>query len=98
MNIPLAIPTAVGTLHLLSDPTVLMSLTIIGSMLGSLKGVISWRTTGMIMLLGAAYSQLAQIFDPYAAASIITSSVVSFVFGKMWAELKNAAFRDYNEK
>ena len=72
------------------DPTFLMTLIVVSSILASLRGLMSWRTTGIILLLGAAYSQLAQVFGPYAAATTIASSVVSFVMGKLWAEFKRS--------
>ena len=72
----------------LTDPTFLMTIIVAASILAAIKGLMSWRLTGVILLLGAAYSQLAQVFGPYAAATTIASSVVSFVMGKIWAELK----------
>ena len=74
----------------LTDPTFLMTMIVVSSILASLRGLMSWRLTGVILLLGAAYSQLAQVFGPYAAATTIASSVVSFVLGKLWAEFKRS--------
>lgn len=86
--------TLMNMLHVaqpyLTDPTFLMTMIVVSSILASLRGLMSWRLTGVILLLGAAYSQLAQVFGPYAAATTIASSVVSFVLGKLWAEFKRS--------
>lgn len=78
----------------LSDPTILMSLIISISTLASLSGKLSWRYTGLIMILGAVYAQLAQIFGPEAAAAMIASNIVSFVVGKVYQSIKQSVMPD----
>lgn len=67
----------------LADPTILMSLIIVAAIFASLTGKLSWRYTGLILIIGAIYSKLAEIFGPEAAATIIVSNVVSFTVGQI---------------
>lgn len=78
-------------LPVLADPTVLMTLIIVASVFGSLKGWIPWRVTGLILFLGAVYAQLAEIFGPETAAAMIASNAISFVFGRFWQMLKQSS-------
>jgi len=67
----------------LSDPTVLMSLIIIVAVFASLSGRLPWKYTGLILILGAVFSKLSEVFGPEAAATIIVSNIVSFTVGRI---------------
>ncbi|HID09042.1 TPA: hypothetical protein EYP13_02335 [Candidatus Micrarchaeota archaeon] len=72
-----------GLYPYLSDPTVLMTIIIVTSVLASLSGRLPWKITGLILILGAVYAKLSEIFGPEAAATIIVSNVVSFTVGRI---------------
>lgn len=71
-----------------TDPTFLMTLVIAGSMLLAIMGKLSWRLTGIILLLGAVYSKLAETFGPEAAVTIIVSNVITYLVSQLLASLK----------
>lgn len=71
-----------------TDPTFLMTLVIAGSMLLAILGKLSWRLTGIILLLGAIYSKLAETFGPEAAVTIIVSNVVTYLVSQLLASFK----------
>jgi len=88
---------AASLLHGLSDPTVLMSLIVASSLLGSLAGKIPWKYTGIILILGALYAKLAEIFGPEAAAALIASNIASFAIGRLVSGLRQKFFEAIDE-
>lgn len=77
-----------AVLPYLTDPTVLMSIIIVASVLASLMGKLSWKITGMVLIIGAVYSKLAEVFGPEAAAAIVVSDIVSFTIGQLLQAFK----------
>jgi len=71
-----------------TDPTFLMTTIIAGSILLSLMGRLPWKTTGLVLLIGAVYAKLAQTYDPEVAVTIIVSNVVSYTVGQFVSTLR----------
>ena len=72
----------------LTDPTFLMTIIIAGAILLSLMGKLPWKTTGLVLLIGAVYAKLAQTYGPEVAVTIIVSNVVSYTVGQLVSTLR----------
>jgi len=89
MSATTAVNTIFGVaLPYLTDPTFLMTLIIAGSIALSVMGKLPWKTTGVILLIGALYAKLAEMYGPQVATTIIVSNVISYVVGSLVQSLK----------
>ena len=78
---------------LLSDPNIGFGLAIVLATLGSIKGVVPWKYTGILYVFGGVFYYLSSVFGPQAAASIIVSNIIGYLFGTLKTELKYRTMR-----